>query len=200
MNTIRKHVAILASVTALSLPAAAVQAADDMTMIMNWKADSAHLGFAMAQVQGLYDAADLNVTLEEGRGSAVAAQLVATGQADIGYADAGAILNVASQGAPIRVISTIWKSGQFGIQALESSGITEPEDLRGKRIAVPPGSAMQALVPLFLERNGMTEDDVEIASDDEKGQMLQQQHHPEDQACNNDDPNVPLQSKQEDEM
>jgi len=164
MTYFRRHLAILASTTALALPAAAVNAADDINMIMNWTADSAHLGFAMAQVQGLYAAADLNVTLEEGRGSGVAAQLVATGQADIGFADAGAILNIASQGAPLRVISTIWKSGQFGIQALESSGITEPADLRGKRLAVPPGSAMQALVPLFLERNGLSENDVEIVS------------------------------------
>ena len=43
-------------------------------------------------------------------------------------------------------------------------------------------------------------DDVEMASDDEKGQMLQQQHHQNQDQTGNDDPNVPLQSKQEDEM
>lgn len=155
---------LLASAAALAMAASAANAADNINMIMNWTADSAHLGFAVAQVQGLYEAAGLNVTLEEGRGSGVAAQLVATGQADIGLADAGAILNVASQGAPVRIVSTIWKAGQFGIQSLESSGITTPEDLRGKRIAVPPGSAMQALTPLFLARNGLSESDVEIVS------------------------------------
>jgi hypothetical protein len=45
-----------------------------------------------------------------------------------------------------------------------------------------------------------SDDDVEIASDDEKGQMLQQQHHPDQDQTGNDDSNVPLQSKQEDEM
>ena len=45
-----------------------------------------------------------------------------------------------------------------------------------------------------------SDNDIEIASDDEKGQMLQQQHHQDDQNASNDDPNVPLQSKQEDEM
>ena len=39
--------------------------------------------------------------------------------------------------------------------------------------------------------------DLEMASDDEKGQMLQQQQHNEELQ---DDGNVPLQSKQEDEM
>ena len=59
--------------TAMTLPASGTYAADTMKMIMNWTADSAHLGFAVAQVNGLYEAADLNVELEEGRGSAVAA-------------------------------------------------------------------------------------------------------------------------------
>lgn len=139
-------------------------AADDIKMIMNWTADSAHLGFAVAQVNGIYEAADLNVELEEGRGSSVAAQMVATGQADIGLADAGAILNVASQGAPIRIVSTVWKSGQFGIVSLTESGIEKPADLKGKKVAVAPGSAQVSLMPVLLKANGLSADDVEIVS------------------------------------
>mgnify|MGYP001459103321 CR=1 FL=1 len=99
---------------------------------------------ALAQKNGYYAEEELEVTLEEGRGSSVAAQLVATGQSELGYADAGAALNVASKGAPIKIISTIWKSGQFGIQYLENSGIKEPKDLIGKKLSVPPGSAQVA--------------------------------------------------------
>lgn len=149
---------------ALLLSAGAAIAADKITMQMNWTADTAHLGFAMAQNEGVYAAHDLEVTLVEGRGSAVAAQLVATGQVDIGYADTGAALGVASKGAPIRIISTVWKSGQFGVQYLSESGISSPADLVGKKIAVSPGSAMMALVPVFLKANGLTEDDVEVVN------------------------------------
>jgi NitT/TauT family transport system substrate-binding protein len=155
----------LGAAIALALaPLASASAADKIAMIMNWTADSAHLGFAVAQQNGYYADEDLEVELQEGRGSAVAAQLVATGQADLGYADAGATLNVASQGAPIRIISTIWKSGQFGIQYLTSSGIEAPQDLVGKKIAVAPGTAMVPLVPVFLKANGIAESDVEIVS------------------------------------
>lgn len=164
MRLDRRTIRALALGTVLAIPAGATMAADKITMIMNWTADSAHLGFAVAEQAGIYDAAGLDVTLEEGRGSAVAAQMVATGQADIGLADAGAALNVAIQGAPIRIVSTIWKSGQFGIQALASSGITTPGDLKGKKIAVPPGTAMVALVPVFLSENGLSADDVEIVT------------------------------------
>lgn len=145
-------------------PLTGALAADAVTLTMNWTADSAHLGFAMAKAKGFYADEDLDVTLEEGRGSSVAAQMVATGQAELGLADAGAALKVASQGAPIKVVSTIWKSGQFGIQFLGDSGISSPEDLKGKKIAVAPGTAMVPLVPVFLNANGMSEDDVEIVS------------------------------------
>ncbi|EKF43154.1 twin-arginine translocation pathway signal [Nitratireductor indicus C115] len=139
-------------------------AQDKLQMQMNWTADSAHLGFAVAQAKGIYKDHDLDVTLTEGRGSAVAAQLVATGQTELGYADTGATLNVAAQGAPIRIIATIWKSGQFGIQYLADSGIKEPKDLIGKKLAVSPGSAMLPLIPVFLRANGIEESQVEIVS------------------------------------
>ncbi|MCF3931989.1 ABC transporter substrate-binding protein [Acuticoccus sp. M5D2P5] len=148
---------------ALALPHAAM-AADPVKLTMNWTADSAHLGFAMAKAKGFYADEDLDVTLEEGRGSSVAAQLVATGRTEIGLADAGAALNVAAQGAPIEVIATIWKSGQFGVQYLADSGISTPADLKGKSVAVAPGTAMVPLFGAFLAANGMSESDVDIVN------------------------------------
>lgn len=159
-----KTLKTLLAASALMASAYGAQAADKISMIMNWTADSAHLGFAVAKVSGLYEKAGLDVTLEEGRGSSVAAQLVATGQADIGLADAGAILKVASQGAPIEIVSTIWKAGQFGVLSLEKTGIKSPADLKGKKVAVAPGSAQATLMPVFLSENGLKDSDVEIVS------------------------------------
>ncbi len=167
----RQSVKIMTIAAATSIAMAAFStayAADKVKLTMNWTADSAHLGFAVAQKTGLYAAEGLDVTLEEGRGSSVAAQLVATGQSEFGYADAGAALNVASKGAPIKIISTIWKSGQFGIQFLEKSGIKVPKDLIGKKIAVAPGTAMVPLVSVFLKANNIKDSDVEIVSATQK--------------------------------
>lgn len=164
MTTSIRGLALATLAAVLLAPLQGAGANDKIKLTMNWTADSAHLGFAVAQKSGLYADAGLEVELEEGRGSSVAAQLVATGQAELGYADAGAALNVASKGAPIRIISTIWKSGQFGIQYLKSSGIASPKDLKGKKIAVASGTAMVPLVPVFLKANGMTEADVEIVT------------------------------------
>ena len=67
-----------AALLALASPIGAF-AADKIALTMNWRADSAHLGFAMAQKMGFYADEGLEVDLQEGRGSSVAAQLVATG-------------------------------------------------------------------------------------------------------------------------
>lgn len=161
------HLGKMAAVAAMGLAVAsgsAVQAADELTVQMNWTADSAHLGFAVAQAEGIYAEHDLDVTLVEGRGSSVAAQLVATGQVDLGYADTAAALNVAAKGAPIKIVSTIWKSGQFGIQYLTESGISSPADLKGKRLAVSSGSAMMPLIPVFMKANGLEEGDIELVT------------------------------------
>ena len=86
----------------LALPASGAMADDPIKMIMNWTADSAHLGFAVAQQSGIYAEAGLDVTLEEGRGSAVAAQMVATGQADIGLLEYSKyIYPYTAEGAPV---------------------------------------------------------------------------------------------------
>jgi NitT/TauT family transport system substrate-binding protein len=162
MKHLQKMIAVAA--VASMLPLGGASALDKIKLTMNWRADSAHLGFALAQKNGYYAAEGLDVILEEGRGSSVAAQLVATGQSELGYADAGAVLNVASKGAPIKIISTIWKAGQFGIVFLDSSGIKQPKDLIGKKIAVAPGTALVPLVPVFLRANGIAESDVEIVS------------------------------------
>lgn len=162
--THKTRLSCTAGVLALLLAAPGAWAQDVINLQMNWTADSAHLGFAVAQDSGIYAKHGLEVVLNEGRGSAVAAQLVASGQAEVGLADTVAILNVAAQGAPIVIISTVWKSGQFGVQFLKSSGIATPADLVGRKLAVSPGSAMQPLVPVFLRANGIAESDVEIVT------------------------------------
>ena len=164
MRKLQTLLAAAAMATFVLGPLHQAGAADKITMTMNWRADSAHLGFALAKAKGYYADEGLDVTLQEGRGSSVAAQLVATGKSELGYADAGAILNIASKGAPLKIIATIWKAGQFGIEYLELSGIKQPQDLVGKKLAVAPGTAMVPLVPLFLEANGIKQSQVDIVS------------------------------------
>ena len=71
MKTMIRNAAFGAIFAAVAAASGSALAADKIQMQMNWTADTAHLGFAMAQVKGIYADHDLEVELVEGRGSAM---------------------------------------------------------------------------------------------------------------------------------
>ena len=129
---------------------------------LNFTAGGYNAPFALAELEGYYDEVGLNVVIVKGQGSGTTARLVASGQAGLAYADSSATAQVIAQGAPIKILSTIYQSSPNAINALAESGIESVEDLRGKRLGEPTGEAGSALLPLLLEANGLTRDDLEI--------------------------------------
>lgn len=128
---------------------------------LNFTAGGYNAGFALALQEGYYEEVGLNVTILKGQGSGTTARLVASGQAGLAYADAIAVMQLVAQGAPIKILSTMYQSVPNAVTALADSGITEFEDLRGKSVAEPVGETPTAVFPILLEANGFAPDDVE---------------------------------------
>ena len=82
---------------------AAAQALTPVAFQLNFTAGGYNAGFALALQEGIYKKAGLDVTIIKGQGSGVTAQLVATGKADIAYADALAVMQLIAKGAPMKV-------------------------------------------------------------------------------------------------
>lgn len=135
-----------------------------VTFQLNWVAGGFHAGFAVALNDGIYEEAGLDVTLVEGNGSGTTAQLVASNQAQLAYADAVSVAKLIGEGASMRVISTIYQSSPAEMQSLKSAGINSVADLKGKSVGVPSGAAQTVMLPLLLEANGLTEDDLELVN------------------------------------
>lgn len=129
---------------------------------LNWYAGGANAGFAAAEGEGYYEDAGLDVNIIQGNGSANTAQLVASGRAQLAYADAVAVSQLIAKGAPMRVVSTIYQSNPNEVEALKETGITSPQDLVGKRIGIPAGSSQATMLPLFLDANNIDPDSVEL--------------------------------------
>lgn len=128
---------------------------------LNFTAGGYNAGFALALQEGFYEEVGLNVTILKGQGSGTTARLVASGQAGLAYADSVAVMQLVAQGAPIKILSTMYQSVPNAVTALAESGITEFEDLRGKTIAEPVGETPTAVFPILLEANGFAPGDVE---------------------------------------
>lgn len=154
-----RAIAVAAATIAGLTPAAAL---DHMKMTFNWVADTGYIPFILADDLGYYQDAGIEVEFEQGRGSMVTAQLIAAGNADVGYADSGAAISVASKGAPVRIIAIINQASSYGLVSLKDSPLNEPKDFGGKKIAVCPGCAQVPLLEAMIAAQGLT--NVEIVN------------------------------------
>ena len=141
---------------------AAVAANTPVTFQLNWMAGGANAGFAAALAEGYYKDAGLDVTLVQGNGSGNTAQLVASGRAQIAYADAVAVSQLIAKGAPMRIVATVYQSNPNAVMALKKTNIKSVKDLAGKKVGVPSGSSQTTMLPLLLKSNNLKESDINM--------------------------------------
>jgi len=166
----RKKIGMLSAAAILSaalFTSGPAVAADKMTMTFNWLADTGYIPFLYADELGYYKDAGIEMEFEQGRGSTNTAKIVGQGEADVGYADAGATIGVASKGAPIKIIAVINQASAYGVVTLADSPINGPKDLEGKSIAVCPGCAMVPLLEAMIATQGLDASKINILSVDE---------------------------------
>jgi NitT/TauT family transport system substrate-binding protein len=139
---------------------------DSVRLTLNYLAGGPQAGFMYAKELGYYDEVGLDVTIEEGQGSATTAQLVATGGAQIGFADGPAAMQVRSRGGDVTIIAPILQTNGFAIISLKETGIETVDDLRGKTLAVQPGTAQATLLEAVFTANALPRDEVEVINID----------------------------------
>jgi NitT/TauT family transport system substrate-binding protein len=162
----RRTFLVSSAALAFGARGALAQAPAAMKLTLNFLAGGPQAGFIYAKKLGHYERAGINLTIEEGRGSATTAQMVATGQTDIGYADAPAAMQLRSRGAPVTIIAPILQTNAFAIISLAESNITRPQDLVGKRLAVQPGTAQTTLLNAILAANSLNPSQMQVVNID----------------------------------
>ena len=153
---------IVATAFAAGLGLSAALAQTPVTFQLNWTAGGPNAGFAAAVGEGFYKAAGLDVTVVQGNGSGNTAQLVASGRSQLAYADAVAVSQLISKGAPMKIVSTVYQSNPNSVNALKKTGIKSIAYLKGKKVGVPAGSSQGPMLPLLLKANGLKESDMTL--------------------------------------
>jgi NitT/TauT family transport system substrate-binding protein len=154
-----KFLGVAFSISSLIFASAAF-AQTAVTFQLNWYAGGANAGFAAALQEGYYKEAGLDVTIVQGNGSANTAQLVASGQAHLAYADAVAVSQLIAKGAPMKIVATVYQSNPNEVEALKKAGIKSVADLKGKKVGVPAGSSQVTMLPLFFKANNIDPSEV----------------------------------------
>jgi NitT/TauT family transport system substrate-binding protein len=151
---------LLAAAAALGLTAAPAMAQDRITLVLNWLPGADHAPLYWAQQQNLYRDANIALTIENGRGSGFAAQRVGSGQAQVGIVDAPAALQARAQGADLVAGMMIYVQSPYGIYWKRSSGISGPQDFRGRRFGAPPADAARVMWPMIARAVGIQPNEV----------------------------------------
>ncbi|WP_019400074.1 MULTISPECIES: ABC transporter substrate-binding protein [unclassified Chelatococcus] len=166
-----KKAMLIAAAAALALGmgqtgAGAQEKLTPMKLTLNFLAAGPNAGFMYAKKLGLYEKAGIDLTIEEGKGSGTTAQQVATGQTDVGFADAPAAMQLRTKGAPVKIVAPILQTNGFAIISLKEMGINTPQDLIGKTLAVQPGTAQTTLLEAILAANNIDKTKVNIVNID----------------------------------
>jgi NitT/TauT family transport system substrate-binding protein len=131
-------------------------------LVLGFRPDVQFAPFYVAQRDGFYADAGLEVTIEHQQAPDVQ-RLVADGQAEFGVADATDVMIARTAGIPIRYASTLYQRFPVAIIGPAGDVPTDPAELAGRTIGTPGrfGSSWHALVAL-LDAGGLTPDDVTI--------------------------------------
>ena len=133
-----------------------------VTLLLGFRPDVQFAPFYVAQQEGHYAAAGLEVVIEHKQAPDVQ-RLVADGQAEFGVADATDVMIARTAGIPITYVSTLYQA--FPVALIGPAGVVpdDPAGLAGMSIGTPGrfGSSWHALLAL-LGAAGLTEDDVTI--------------------------------------
>jgi NitT/TauT family transport system substrate-binding protein len=147
-----KKLAVTAAALAL-IAAAPAHAADPVSFRLNWYLGGLHVPFYYGKEKGFYAAEGIDLTINEGRGSANTVQVVAAGSDTFGLADSSSVIATAAKGADIKSVMSLLNSTGFSVVSLAETGIRTPKDLEGKRLAVSPGDPLGQLFQALAASN-----------------------------------------------
>jgi len=128
-------------------------APEKVSLRLNWYLGGLHAPFYYGKERGVYAAEGIDLTINEGRGSANTVQVVAAGSDTFGLADSSSIVLTASKGADVKSVMSLLNSTGFSVISLASTGIRSPKDLEGKRLALSPGDPMWQLFQAIASVN-----------------------------------------------
>lgn len=156
---------LLSAASALALPAfAQTPTRLDTLTVAGWNKPITEVTpLLVDEDKGFYRAHGIALRYVPGAGGGDAIRNILSGQAEVAFTDPGSLFAALDKGEKLRAIYDIYPQNVFNVVALKSSGITRPQDLKGKRVGVyslASGTRQNLLV--MLHQAGLSEADVTI--------------------------------------
>jgi NitT/TauT family transport system substrate-binding protein len=156
---------IIGALIAVVVVAAAVFAAGcvgpteegKVTLMFGFTPNVGYAPFYAAAANGYYGEEGLNVSYQYSmEGGAGATKQVAADKVEFGYAGDNEVMMGRLQDMPVVAVQRIIQKNLFGIYSKEELGITKPEDLIGKKVALPgPAVTVTTITKIILMQSGI---------------------------------------------
>lgn len=144
-----------AALIAFGIAAPPALAQDRALLQLDWIPTGEHAAYYAGVARGFWRDNGIDLSLTRGYGSGDTVTKVASGAAQFGVADVGAVLAArARQNVPVRTISAVYTHSPHSLFVLRSSGITTFQGLEGRRIAVTAGNSHRLYFPEVARRAG----------------------------------------------
>ena len=134
-KTINKTIGVALGL-AMSLSAGTALAADELTLQLKWVTQAQFAGYYVAKDKGFYEEENLDITIKPGGPDIAPPQVIVGGGADVIVEWMPAALAARERGVPLVNIAQPFKSSGMMLTCLKETGITSPEDFRGKTLGV----------------------------------------------------------------
>jgi NitT/TauT family transport system substrate-binding protein len=141
----------------------------DVSLRLDWIYQGPNSGFMVAKDKGFYDEAGLNVDLGPGKGSGSTTQLIASKTSTFGFADGFVLGAGVAKGMDVVMVGAIYRRNPTAAIVLKESGITSPNDLEGKNIAIAPGGTQFQQWPAFIKGCKLDGDKIKVINVDPAG-------------------------------
>ncbi|MEM0937352.1 MAG: ABC transporter substrate-binding protein [Pseudomonadota bacterium] len=113
-----------------------VYAATAATLQLSWLHSVQFAGSYIADAEGYWSDAGLDVALQPGGPNAPVEPPVISGQALVGISAADYTAAAVEQGAPFRIIAVAMQKNPFVITSLPANPVNSPKDMEGKRLGM----------------------------------------------------------------
>jgi len=157
----RALVVAAAAVVPLSASAAGTNV-EPASLRVDWLFRGYHSPFFLGVEKGWYREAGIDLEIREGRGSGSVVLLVGNKSDTFGFATADAVIRGVHNRIPVVSIANIMPRNADSVFALKQTGITRPDELKGKSIGTTAGGTADLLLPAFLKGIGLGTSDVTI--------------------------------------
>ena len=127
-----------------------------ISLALDWLPYAMHAGLYVAKERGYFTDEGLDVDIHAPADAATILQTVAQGRDNFGLNYEPDTLLARSEGLPVVSIAALTQHPLYALMSLQTSGLTRPKDLKGKKIGYSGVPLESLLIDTILKNDGVT--------------------------------------------